>query len=151
MCSSDLEFQHIQRRKTVKSAAPLWTGSFDDTIRTLYQQGVKLEQLETLLNGLAYIPVITAHPTEAKRRTILETQRRIFVTIKQLDDPRLNKYQRDEVVNEVETGIRQLWLTDEVRATRPQVADEIKNGLYFFRESLFDAIPQSYRDRKSVV
>ena len=145
------EFQHIQRRKTVNSAAPLWTGSFDDTIRTLYQQGVKLEQLQTLLNGLAYIPVITAHPTEAKRRTILETQRRIFVTIKQLDDPRLNKYQRDEVVNEIETGIRQLWLTDEVRATRPKVADEIKNGLYFFRESLFDAIPQSYRHLENAI
>ncbi len=145
------EFQHIQRRKTVKAAAPLWTGSFDDTIRTLYQQGVKLEQLETLLNGLAYIPVITAHPTEAKRRTILETQRRIFITIKQLDDPRLNKYQHQEVVQEIETGIRQLWLTDEVRSTRPKVTDEIKNGLYFFKQSLFDAIPQSYRHLEKAI
>ncbi len=145
------EFQHIQRRKTVKAAAPLWTGSFDDTIRTLYQQGVKLEQLETLLNGLAYIPVITAHPTEAKRRTILETQRRIFITIKQLDDPRLNKYQHQEVVTEIETGIRQLWLTDEVRSTRPKVSDEIKNGLYFFKQSLFDAIPQSYRHLEKAI
>ncbi len=145
------EFQHIQRRKTVKAATPLWTGSFDDTIRTLYQQGVKLEQLETLLNGLAYIPVITAHPTEAKRRTILETQRRIFITIKQLDDPRLNKYQHQEVVTEIETGIRQLWLTDEVRSTRPKVSDEIKNGLYFFKQSLFDAIPQSYRHLEKAI
>ncbi len=139
------EYQHIQRRKTVKSAAPLWTGSFDDTIRNFQQQGVKAEQLETLLNGLAYIPVITAHPTEAKRRTTLETQRRIFVMIKELDDPRLNQFQRDDAVNKIEMGIRQLWMTDEVRSTRPQVADEIKNGLYYFKESLFDAIPQSYR------
>lgn len=145
------EYQHIQRRKTVKSASPLWKGSFDTTIRDLHQQGIKLEQLSTLLNGLAYIPVITAHPTEAKRRTILEAQRRIFVTIKRLDDPRLNKYQREDVVKEIETSIRQLWMTDEVRSTRPKVTDEIKNGLYFFKESLFDAIPQSYRHLENAI
>ncbi len=145
------EFQHIQRRKTVKTAAPLWTGSFDETIRSFHQQGVKLEQLQTLLNGLAYIPVITAHPTEAKRRTILEGQRRIFVAIKELDDPRLNKYQRDELVNRIESKVRQLWMTDEVRSTRPQVTDEIKNGLYFFKESLFDAIPQNYRHLENAI
>lgn len=145
------EFQHVQRRKTVKKAEPLWTGSFDETIRSFNQQGIDVDRLQTMLNGLTYIPVITAHPTEAKRRTILENQRRIFVTIKELDDPRLNKFQHDDLINKIETQIRQLWMTDEVRSTRPQVVDEIKNGLYFFKESLFDAIPQNYRHLENAI
>lgn len=139
------EYQHMQRRADVRAAGPLWAGSFDDTLRTLQAQGIKAEQLQTLLNGLEYMPVITAHPTEAKRRTIMEAQRRIFVTCKDLDDPRLNKYQRDELVQKLQSEIKQLWLTDEVRTARPVVTDEIRNGLHFFKESLFEAVPTTYR------
>ncbi|MEW5756520.1 MAG: phosphoenolpyruvate carboxylase [Pseudomonadota bacterium] len=139
------EYQHIQRRQQIRTSSPLWTGSFDDTIRQLHAQRVTAEQLQTLLNQLSYIPVFTAHPTESKRRTIMELLRRIFVTCNELDDPRLNKFQREDVVRKLESEIRQLWMTDEVRATRPNVVDEISHGLHYFKKSLFDAVPTTYR------
>ncbi len=63
---------HQQRRRQVRHGRSLWTGSFHHTIEKFKDQGITAEQLQTLLNNTAYIPVFTAHPTEAKRRTILE-------------------------------------------------------------------------------
>ncbi|HWQ94999.1 MAG TPA: phosphoenolpyruvate carboxylase [Gammaproteobacteria bacterium] len=139
------DHQHRQRRLQVRAGGPLWVGSFDHTLRQLYSQGVKAEQLQSLLDRLAYIPVITAHPTESKRQTIMEALRRIFVTSSRLNDSRLGKREREEVIEKVESQIQILWKTDEVRVQRPQVRDEIKNGLLYFHECLFQAVPTTYR------
>jgi len=136
---------HLQRRKQVRSNAPLWTGSFSDTITKFMVNGISAEQLQSLLDRLAYIPVFTAHPTESKRRTNMEILRRIFVTSEQLQDKNLGKDEIREVKQKLENEIQLLWKTDEVRAHKPEVRDEIRNGLYYFRECLFDAVPQVYR------
>ena len=140
------DFQHQQRRDQVRRSKPLWRGSFDETLRTLRAAGVHAAQLQTLLNQLCFIPVFTAHPTEAKRRVLLGAQRRIFVTSGKLDNPALNPYQRTEIVEELRSQIQILWKTDEVRAYKPQVRDEVKNGLYYFRESIFQALPTLYHN-----
>ncbi len=134
------------RRRKIRKADELWIGSFDATLRTFIDMDMSAERLQTLLDRLAYIPVITAHPTEAKRRSILSALRRIFLTNEKLNDTRLGKIQRQRVIDELETQIHLLWRTNEVRETRPQVRDEIKNGLYYFRESLFNAVPLVYRN-----
>ncbi|MBS1226046.1 MAG: ppc [Proteobacteria bacterium] len=139
-------FQHQLRRQQVQSGKPLWRGSFDETLRTLRAAGVSAGQLQTLLDQLCFMPVFTAHPTEAKRRVLLGAQRRVFVTNGQLDAPALNAYQRAEMVEALRSQIQILWKTDEVRSFKPQVRDEIKNGLYYFRESIFQALPMLYRN-----
>ena len=139
-------FQHQQRREQVRRGEPLWHGSFDETLRTLRAAGIHAAQLQALLDRLCFTPVFTAHPTEAKRRVLLGAQRRVFLTNGQLDDPALNPLQRDEVLEELRSQIQILWHTDEVRAYKPQVRDEIKNGLYYFRESIFHALPVLYRN-----
>ena len=138
-------FQHRQRRAQVRVGGSLWIGSFDHTLRQLHAQGVTVEQLQTLLNHLRYIPVITAHPTESKRQTIMELMRRIFVTSERLNDRRLSRYEREDVMQALEAQVEILWKTDEVRTQRPQVVDEIKNGLLYFHECLFQAVPVMYR------
>ncbi len=138
-------FQHRQRRRLLQSGGPLWTGSFDETLRWFDAQGISAEELQTLFDRLLFIPVFTAHPTEAKRRTIMQALRRIFVTAEQLDDPRLGREQFRDTVEQLEAQIQILWKTDEVRTLRPAVRDEIRNGLYYFRESLFQAVPTTYR------
>ncbi|MFV9614615.1 MAG: phosphoenolpyruvate carboxylase [Gammaproteobacteria bacterium] len=134
------------RRRKIRQDGELWIGAFDCTLRTFIDKGMSAERLQTLLNRLAYIPVITAHPTEAKRRSILYALRRIFLTNEKLRDTRLGRVQRQKVIDELETQIHILWRTNEVRETRPQVRDEIKNGLYYFKESLFEAVPVVYRN-----
>ncbi len=143
--------QHHERRRHVRAGGPLWTGSFDETLRQFHKQGVTPQQLQSLLDRLAYIPVFTAHPTESKRRTILEALRRIFLTSEQLEDPRLSREERAEIVQQLENQIQILWKTDEVRVHRPLVQDEIRNGLFYFRESLFKAVPAIYRNLEKAI
>jgi phosphoenolpyruvate carboxylase len=138
-------FSHRWRRKQMSAGGPLWKGSFDLSIRELHEMNVPADKVQTLLDSLAYEPVFTAHPTEARRRTIMEAQRRIFLTGQQLDDHRLSSEQRQDIISELETQILILWRTNEVRNTKPEVKDEIKYGLFYFRESLFEAVPLAYR------
>jgi phosphoenolpyruvate carboxylase len=138
-------YHHQARRQQVRGGGPLWTGSFSATLEGLSADGVTPGQLETLFERLVYMPVFTAHPTEAKRRTIMEALRRIFVTSERLQQPRLSKDDREEITRELENQIQVLWKTDEMRVHKPEVRDEIRNGLFYFRESLFDAVPQVYR------
>src|SRR3569833_212871 len=137
--------QHQQRRQEGSRGGPLWVGAFDQTLRLFHAQGISAEQLQTLFDRLYYMPVFTAHPTEAKRRTIMEALRRIFVTSERLDDPRIGEEEEEDIIRQLEADIQILWKTDEVRANRPQVRDEIRNGLFYFQESLFDAVPRLYR------
>ncbi|MCW8941843.1 MAG: phosphoenolpyruvate carboxylase, partial [Gammaproteobacteria bacterium] len=135
-----------QRRRQMRKGDELWIGSFDSALRSFIEMGMSAERLQTLLDRLTYIPVITAHPTEAKRRSIMYALRRVFLTNEKLSDTRLGKAQRQDVIDELETQIHILWHTNEVRENRPQVRDEIENGIYYFKESLFDAVPVVYRN-----
>ena len=135
-----------QRRRQLRQGGELWRGSFDSAIRDFVKMDMSADRLQNLLDRLTYIPVITAHPTEAKRRSILYALRRIFLTNEKLADTRLGKVQRQAVIDELETQIHILWRTNEIRESRPQVSDEIKNGLYYFNESLFSAVPVVYRN-----
>ena len=141
------EFQHHQRRRLARKGGPLWTGSFDDTFRRFRAQGIGPNELQSLLNRAEYMPVFTAHPTQATRRTVMEARRRIFLATELLDDNRLDPYThtRDEIQRRLEAQIQLLWKTEEVRPRRPKVVDEVRYGLYYFRESLFQAVPIVYR------
>ena len=108
-----------QRRRQMRKGESLWIGSFDSALRDFIDMGMSAERLQTLLDSLAYIPVITAHPTEAKRRSILYAIRRIFLTNEKLNDTRLGKIQRQEVIDELESQIQLLWRTNEVREKTP--------------------------------
>jgi phosphoenolpyruvate carboxylase len=137
--------QHRQRRQQTRRHGPLWYGSFTQTLQEFHDQGIDAGQVQQLLNQTLYLPVFTAHPTEAIRRTVMFALRRIFVTSDRLHDHRLGRDERNDIRQEVKREIQVLWKTDEVRTRKPSVEDEIRNGLYFFRESLFEAVPQTYR------
>ncbi len=133
------------RRTLVSRDEPLWTGSFARTLSDLHAEGVSAEALEKLLSELSYTPVFTAHPTEARRRTTMQNQRRVFQTADRLNQIGIGAAERQALIDELEGHIQILWRTNEVRVKTPQVRDEIKYGLFYFEESLFEAIPQTYR------
>ena len=70
--------------------------------------------------------------------------------------PELQSYKgqsikREELIDELQAEILILWRTDEVRLRKPTVLDEVENGLYYFRTSLFRAIPEVYRDLEKAI
>lgn len=141
------EHQYHERQGQLKSDGPLWTGSVLNTIGEFKEQGMDAQQVQTLLNKLHYIPVFTAHPTESKRRSVMDNLRRIFLDIGALNeaDSYNNEYVKESIYQQLESQVQVLWQTDEVRRQKPTVEDEIRNGIYYFRKSLFDAVPEVYR------
>jgi len=134
------------RRKDIENNKHFWPNSFHDTLLGFQKQDVTIEDLQTLLNELQYLPVMTAHPTEAKRRTVRSALRKIFVSYEQLDDQRLKGYYRDQALESLHSQIQLLWKTDEVRTRSMNVVDEIEAGLFYFPLSLFEATARVYRN-----
>ncbi len=121
-------------------------GTIAYTFATASQQGVDAQEVQSVLNNSFICPVITAHPTEAKRVTVLEIHRRIYVLLKQLELTRWTPRERDDLIHDLRNEIDLLWLTGEIRLEKPTVAQEVAWGLHFFVESLFDGVMYLYAE-----
>src|SRR5206468_1488811 len=89
------------------------------------------EELRLRLEDVLLELVLTAHPTEATRRTFLVAHVRIARLLDRLDEPALTSADRDQVEDALAEEITLLWQTDEVRPGRPRVVDEIRHGHWF--------------------
>src|SRR5882757_3999195 len=116
------------------------------TIASVFEKsaadGVAGDDVRDLLRSIRIRPVITAHPTEAKRVTVLERHRRIYLRLFDLESPRWTQREREELIASLRDEIELLWLTGELKLEKPSVAQEVAWGLYFFNENLFDVVPQ---------
>ncbi len=118
-------------------------GSFAKALTTLDPK-MTSEDFAALTRHLSVGPTITAHPTEAKRVTVLEIHRRIYRHLVSLETQRWTPRERDEILQDIEAEIDLLWMTGELRMERPSLRDEIEWGLQFFRDALYDAVPQLF-------
>jgi len=116
-------------------------GEFDRLLAACVAQHVPAERVARTLEQLEVRPVLTAHPTEAVRRSILDHQDRIGEELARLRAP-LSTQERNRVRERVATQVEILWHTDEVRSVRPRVLDEVGNALFYLERTFFDAIPE---------
>ena len=137
-------FAHRNRRRMLSHGMPLWEGSFDRTVGDLKAQGMTAAAFQAMLNRLYYAPVFTAHPTEARRRAVMEGMRRVFLICDQLYSPTLGVNDQREFEAQLAAEIQVMWRTDELRSAKLEVRDEVRNGLYYVREALFEAVPKAY-------
>lgn len=133
-----------QRR--MQQTGNFWAGSFHDTLFALKESGLTLDKLQLILDELLYLPVMTAHPTEAKRRTVKGALRNLFLILESLGDSRLQGVLRNEAEDRLQSQIQLLWRTDEVRGRKLNVTDEIDAGLFYYPLSLFHATERVYRN-----
>lgn len=135
----------MQQRREVQRHGGVVKGSFEDCLDRLQKTRLDRETLVDLLNTLSVEPVMTAHPTEAKRLTILKKYRKIYLTIFKKENPIWTPEEkallRDDIINE----IQKLWQTGDIFLERPTVEEEVTNGLHYFRETFYVVIPKLYR------
>jgi phosphoenolpyruvate carboxylase len=130
------------RRQIEKEGGPDEViGSFSHALAQAAAAGVPDETVERVLAHLDVGPTITAHPTEAKRVTVLEIHRRIYLKLYELESPRWTPRESVALLASLKNEIDLLWLTGEVRLEKPTVQSEVAWGLHFFRETLFDRTP----------
>jgi phosphoenolpyruvate carboxylase len=116
-------------------------GTFAQVISSAAEAAIPASAIHELLGDLRVRPVITAHPTEAKRVTILEKHRRIYRRLVDLESPRWTPRERKALIEGLRNEIELLWLTGELRLAKPTVPQEVYWGLHFFNETLFEAVP----------
>jgi phosphoenolpyruvate carboxylase len=119
--------------------------SIAETIHRLPRSGHSTAELRALLDRLLLRPVLTAHPTEARRRTVLIAQRRIYRLLDRFDDPRLTRRQDRDLRRRLREEITVLWQTSHSRRERPTPLDEVRAAMVFFDQTLFRVTPQLYR------
>src|SRR5918995_1789679 len=102
-------------------------------------------QAQGLLAELEFRPVLTAHPTEARRRAVVTGIRRIAELLERRDDPRLGASEEFESRRRLLEAVDVLWRTAQLRAERPGPLDEVRTAMTAFDEVLFRVVPQVYR------
>ena len=131
-----------RRQSEVERGYEQLRGTFAQVVTAAATAGVRADEMRALVSNLRVRPVITAHPTEAKRVTVLERHRRIYRRLVDLEAPRWTPRERLGLIDGLRTEIELLWLTGELRLEKPTVAQELAWGLYFVNENLFDVVPE---------
>ncbi len=130
-----------RREIEIESGYDRLPASFARVVAEAAAAGVPVEEVRSVLQRLKIRPVITAHPTEAKRVTVLEIHRRIYRRLMDLESPRWTPRERRALVSALGNEIELLWMSGELRREKPTVAQEVAWGLHFFGETLFEAVP----------
>ena len=145
------QHHRLRRRRQYEHEGRVPRESLADAVARLRAAGVADDELLAAAAGLEVRPVLTAHPTEATRRTILQAHQRLATALRRLDDPELPHSTRRRVREQIAEEVTILWQTDEVRSRRPRVVDEIRNGLWFVEASLWQALPRLVRELREAI
>ncbi|GCF08531.1 phosphoenolpyruvate carboxylase [Dictyobacter arantiisoli] len=144
------EQYHRIRRQRAHELDPqnkLQRGSLEALVAFLKQNKLDTATLQSLFNQLAIDLVFTAHPTEATRRSLITKSRHITELLARNDNVNLmTQRERLRWQQELDSVIDLLWRTDAVRKVRPKPLDEIKMGIYYLDEIIYDALPDLYAE-----
>jgi phosphoenolpyruvate carboxylase len=133
------QHHRVRRRREVEREGGTLRESLDEALELLVAEGLSPDEIAVAADRVSVELVLTAHPTEALPRTILEKHRRIAGLLERLDDLLLTPAERAACDRELAEEVTILWQTDEVRSERPRVVDEIRQALWFLEDSLWDA------------
>jgi len=120
--------------------------SIDAAVAALKEAGYSLDEVVALFEQLDIQPTLTAHPTEARRRTVLRKQKRIARLLSTLDRAEATPTERAETLDELYAQIALLLGTDEIRTDRPTVQEEVEQGHHFLHGPIWDTIAHIHRD-----
>ncbi|MDN3398463.1 phosphoenolpyruvate carboxylase [Psychrobacter sp. APC 3426] len=140
-----------QRRTMRAESNQSWEGSFRRTLLECRERNIEPNQIKELIDHLKFIPVFTAHPTEARRRTTMNILQTLYEHTDAMSDYPEGSVAFEQAKQKTAETIDLLWSSDEVRTRKPLVYDEINNGLHYFNASLFTAIPKVYRNTKAAI
>ncbi|MGN7454219.1 phosphoenolpyruvate carboxylase [Paenibacillus pasadenensis] len=121
-------------------------GSIEAAVQVLHERGIGVDGVKSMLDGISLELVMTAHPTEATRRVVQDIHKRIALGLMELDNPTLTHREREKLRAGLLNDVQILWQTDELRDRKPTVIDEVRNGLYYFDETLFEVLPNVYEE-----
>eukprot|EP00913_Durusdinium_trenchii_P005802 g5414.t1 len=139
-----------ERERTASPDSPR-PESILDAMRTLKARGVDRAGALDLLARIEVMPTFTAHPTETRRRAIMHKQREIVASVQTLRRTDPTPPERAALESELRRVISLLLATDDVRANRLGVLDEVRNGLFYLTDAVWQALPRLAADIEDAV
>ncbi len=137
---------HIRRRAVHEREGNLQEGSLARTLQKLRQAGIEPPEVLRTLAHSHISPVLTAHPTEVQRKSILDAERAIARLLGERDAPQRLPRERADIDAQIRARVTQLWQTRLLRFTKLTVADEIENALSYYEATFLTQIPRLYRE-----
>jgi len=138
---------HIRRRAVHERAGDVQEGSLAMSLRRLRQAGFKARDIRQALTHFHVSPVLTAHPTEVQRKSILDAERAIARLLAEREAVGgLSTRELADNEGQIRARVVQLWQTRLLRFTKLTVADEIENALSYYQATFLEQIPRLYRD-----
>ncbi|MBI2684033.1 MAG: phosphoenolpyruvate carboxylase [Actinobacteria bacterium] len=139
------EQHHRVRRRRERDAERAETGraqaeSLADAFNRIREAGVPADRLRRVVERLGVELVLTAHPTEISRRTVLSKQLMFADSLDRLDTAGRVPSVRRDITEALLEQITILWQSDEMRSTKPRVIDEVRRTLFVFEEVLYDSV-----------
>ena len=122
-------------------------GTVSEAIARVSAAGVKPDAVEAWFRGVIVSPVLTAHPTEVKRKSVMEFEREVFLLLQQHQGiPAEASAARGAIEARIHLLVLTLWQTALLRLSKLSVSDEIDNGLVWYRRTFLTAVPRLYAD-----
>ncbi len=142
--------RRMRRREAASAPAPR-RGSLREAIELLAAHGTSADDLQQLLDRADVRLVLTAHPTEARRRTIIDKLARVFAVLRDLDERHLMPGDVEQARRRLASTVAELWGSDEIRSVSLTVLDEVRAGLVYFGSTILHVVPRIYRDLEEAV
>ncbi|MFC7250435.1 phosphoenolpyruvate carboxylase [Halomicroarcula sp. GCM10025324] len=145
------EERHRVRQIREESQAGVLEDSVTEAVELLSEQGADAETVESVLEDVLIQPTFTAHPTEARRKTVKAKLRAVARDLETLDGVRLTDREKDLVERDLEAEVTSLWQTPQVRDRRPEVTDEALNVQWYLENVLFEVIDEVYDELEHAI
>ncbi len=135
-----VEINHaVQQRRAVEDIdITKVNGLWAQDISRALEQGISEKEILAELHEISIEPVLTAHPTEAKRATVLEHHRELYLLLVQLENQMYSKQEQLNTRNNIKLSLYRLWKTGEIYLEKPNVSSELRNVLHY----LVNVFPQ---------
>ncbi|WP_051063051.1 phosphoenolpyruvate carboxylase [Ilumatobacter nonamiensis] len=152
LLANTAEDLHVERRRRhhLSIGSGPQPGSLAATVDQLERDGVDTATIVEIMGALQVSPVITAHPTEVRRQTILDVLAQIGDLLERLDGLGDADQRRSDIVRQLEAQILTLWQTAILRLSKLRVSDEINESLRYYDASLFETIPRLESDLEAI-
>ena len=121
--------RHLEKEDALRCISGLWS----QNLAMLKQHGIADHQIAAELARTRVEPVLTAHPTEAKRFTVLEQHRQIYLLMVQLENQMWTPHEKRAIRDSIKVALERLWRTGEIYLEKPDVASEVRNVIYYLR------------------
>ena len=135
----------LRKKEMLNNSEPL-RESVEAALIELRESGVKGCEIHTLLQSANIVPVFTAHPSEARRRTVLDKLDCLAICLDRLEYEILLTSEKSEILNSIAEQIETFWVTKSVRDDKPKVIDEVRQVIETVMDSLVKIVPKFYRD-----